>query len=135
GWYITREARVLLEPLDPFLPQIARKRIVPNVVDLIPETSWCASLANLLTAKAWGLLRDATLSAAGGCEDCGSADNLECHEVWSYDEAKGVQKLEALKAVCSACHETYHLGLASTRNRYSIAFARLVLINRIAKHE
>lgn len=52
SWYITRDTNVLLEPLDGYLPHIARRSIVPNVVDLIPETSWCASLANILTTAA-----------------------------------------------------------------------------------
>src|SRR3546814_20183443 len=51
GWYIERDGSVPLEPLDPFLPQFARRSIVPNVVDLIPETSWCSSLANMLSTR------------------------------------------------------------------------------------
>src|SRR3546814_11019394 len=35
GWYIERDGSVLLEPLDPFLPQFARRSSVPNLVDLI----------------------------------------------------------------------------------------------------
>lgn len=135
GWYIERDPSVLLEPLDSFLPQFARQNLIPNVVDLIPETSWCSSLANMLSAKSWKLLRDVVIAMAGGCEDCGARDKLECHEIWSYDEDHGVQKLSALRSVCKDCHETYHLGYASIRNRYDIAFNRLVMMSRILKHE
>lgn len=134
-WYITRAPSVLLEPLDQFLPQIARKSIIPNIVDLIPETSWGASLANILTTSAWAQMRDQVIRDAGGCEDCGYGDKLECHELWSYDEVTGVQTLRGLRSVCSLCHETYHLGLASVHNRYGLAIARLALINRINKRE
>lgn len=42
---------------------------------------------------------------------CGApARRLEAHEVWEYDEAKAVQKLVDVKAVCRACHETIHIG-------------------------
>lgn len=135
GWYIERDDKVLLDPLDPFLPHIARKSIIPNVVDLIPETSWCSSLANMLATRSWRLVRDVVIDRAGGCEDCGHREKLECHEIWSYDEDSGVQKLEGLRSVCSECHETYHLGYASVRDRYDVAFRRLVTINRILKHE
>src|SRR3546814_4640780 len=74
GWYIERDGSVLLEPLDPFLPQFARRSIVPNVVDLIPETSWCSSLANMLSTRSWKLLRDVVIARVGGCEDCGRSE-------------------------------------------------------------
>lgn len=135
AWYIERESDVDLDVLDPFLPQIARRVIIPNVVDLIPETSWCASLANLLTSSAWNRVRSGPLLRAGGCEDCGSRDKIECHEIWTYDEDRGVQRLQALRAVCADCHETYHLGLASVRGRYSLALGRLMLINRLDRLE
>lgn len=135
GWYVTRDLDILLDPLDAFLPQMARRVIIPNVVDLIPETSWCASLANMLAPKSWEKLRNRALERAEGCEDCGTRERLECHEMWRYDEETGVQRLEALRSVCCECHETYHLGLASVRGRYSAAFARLMLINRIEKYE
>lgn len=135
GWYIERDQGVLLDALDPFLPQFARQSIVPNVVDLIPETSWCSSLANMLSARSWKLLRDVVIAVAGGCEDCGAREKIECHEVWSYDEERGIQKLTGFRSVCKDCHETYHLGYASVRDRYEVAFRRLVTINRILKHE
>ncbi len=135
NWFVTRDAPADLIHLDEHLPQFAKQFLTPNVVDLIPSTSWFASLANMLTPAAWGVLRDECIEAVGGCEDCGTDINLECHEMWSYDEGTGVQKLERLRSVCGFCHETYHLGLASVRKRYSIAFNRLALINRITDHE
>src|SRR3546814_1852496 len=75
------------------------------------------------------------IARVGGCEDCGSRANTECHELWSYDEDLAVQKLAGFRAVCKDCHETYHLGYASVRDRYAVAFQRLVTINRILKHE
>lgn len=134
-WHICRTDEVALPELGEHLPRVAKASIVPNIIDLIPESSWGASLANILTSKSWGDLRDASISIAEGCEDCGSRVKLECHELWSYDEESGVQTLEALRSLCSLCHETYHLGLASSKGRFERAFDRLALINRITYEE
>src|SRR3546814_7437594 len=64
---------------------------------LIPETSWCSSLANMLSTRSWKLLRDVVIARVGGCEDCGSRANTECHELWSYDEDLAVQKLAGFR--------------------------------------
>src|SRR3546814_20052945 len=66
---------------------------------LIPETSWCSSLANMLSTRSWKLLRDVVIARVGGCEDCGSGANTECHELWSYDEDLTVHKLAGIQAV------------------------------------
>src|SRR3546814_4388402 len=78
----------------------------------------------MLSTRSWKLLRDVVIARVGGCEDCGSRANTECHELWSYDEDLAVQKLAGFRAVCKDCHETYHLGYASVRDRYAVAFQR-----------
>ena len=40
------------------------------------------------------------------------------HEVWDYDDARRVQRLVRLIALCPACHEVKHLGLAAKRGRH-----------------
>lgn len=135
GWSVERCATLKLDDLGPHLPRMARISIVPDVVDLIPSSSWCASLANMLVPSSWRMLREVTHLRAGGCQDCGSRDRIECHESWSYDESRAVQTLTGLVALCSACHETRHLGFASVRGRYGFALSRLVAINRIERHE
>ena len=41
---------------------------------------------------------------------CGKkTDALDAHEKWSYDEEKGVQKLEDVIAVCKDCHNAIHI--------------------------
>ena len=45
------------------------------------------------------------------CAICGRpVKRLEAHEQWSYDEEKGVQKLENIIAVCHDCHSVIHIG-------------------------
>lgn len=38
---------------------------------------------------------------------------VECHEVWDYDDDRKIQRLERRVALCPACHEVKHAGLAS----------------------
>lgn len=135
GWTIGRSPGVRLDLLERFLPRFARKGLIPDIIDLIPETSWCASLANILAPSSWKLLRDAATIYAGGCEECGARDRLECHEAWHYDDDKGVQRLMRLRTLCGPCHETCHLGFASVRGRYAAALERLVALNRLHAEE
>lgn len=135
GWWAPRSCDFPFEALERVLPRYARRSIVPEIVDLIPASSWHASLANLLTRSSWDMLRKETAHAAGGCEECGVKTGIECHESWSYDERTGVQTLKRLRALCSPCHETCHLGFARMRGRFDVAFGRLCRINRIAPDE
>lgn len=135
SWQIGRDKVVDLDVLEAHLPVLACKSVIPTVVDLIPESSWGASLANILTANSWAKIRMPCLVEAGACEECGSVERLECHEVWAYDECQAVQTLIGFRCVCFRCHEMYHLGLAQTRGRFGEAFRRLAVINRIRDNE
>jgi hypothetical protein len=135
GWWAPRARDFPFEALERVLPRYARRSVVPEIVDLIPATSWHASLANLLTKTSWDLLRNEAGEKAGGCEECGVKTGIECHEAWSYDERTGVQTLVRLRALCTSCHETCHLGFARLRGRFEIAFGRLCRINRIRDDE
>ena len=33
---------------------------------------------------------------------------MQCHEVWSFDNTKGIQKLVGLIALCDDCHKVIH---------------------------
>lgn len=142
GAYIAR-GRGIPAAVGRYLPQILRSGAVPILGDLIPETSWGSSLANLLTKRCWDGLRLAHFAAVGGaCEMCGARDPLQGHELWSYFEPQatapiaegcmrfGVQRLERLIAVCEACHATHHLGKAGLDGRLDEALERLAGINR-----
>lgn len=135
GWSVPRSVEVDLDALDEHLPRYARRTVVPEVVDLIPSSSWNASLANMLLPKAWATIRTVANALAEGCVDCGASDRLECHEDWSYDERAGVQTLRGLLSLCGRCHETRHLGFARVRGRYDKALSRLGMLNRLGKGE
>ncbi len=124
-----------LEVLAHRLPRAAQLYVEPTVIDLIPASSWGASLANMLVPASWKKIRDQVCALAGGCTECGYTDRLECHEIWSYNSINGIQKLEGFMSLCSLCHETQHLGLAAVRNRGEGAVQRLKSINRLRDNE
>lgn len=137
--FIRYGAPIDFDALDEFLPFVARRVVMPRLGDLIPGTSWGSSLNNLLTRPCWTELRKRTFSIFGNrCEICGSAEDLECHELWEYYDPLpkappntcGVQKLVHLMALCHLCHETYHLGLANVKGRLYIAGERVRAYNR-----
>lgn len=103
-------------------------------IELVPSTSWGVNLRSALKRSDWDRLRRQCYQEAGHhCEVCrgrGRRHPVECHEVWSYDEVACIQKLERLIALCPACHEVKHFGLATRRGRGRIALDHLARVNK-----
>lgn len=108
-------------------------------IELIPKTSFFDNLRSMLPAEEWDVLRKQCYKDAGYCcQICsgkGEKWPVECHEVWSYDFKKKIQKLERLIALCPACHECKHLGLAQIRGRLSYVKEHLANVNEIDQDE
>ena len=102
-------------------------------VELVPSTCWWSNVRSHVAPAVWERLRRATATAAGNrCEICGGRGRrhpVECHEVWDYDDARLVQRLVRLIALCPSCHEVKHLGLAAKRGRHAAALAHLAKVN------
>lgn len=135
GWWVERRDPFPFDQLDDLLPRMARRVLVPQVVDLIPSSSWFASLANMLVASSWSSLRDPVIRGHGGCEECGVRSGLEGHETWSYDDVLGRQTLIGIRSLCFQCHETQHLGRANVNGRFERVFDRLCRMNRLEAWE
>lgn len=121
-------------------PALFTNRVLAG--DLIPQTSWGSSLANLLTLKQWNELRYPVIARNNGvCEFCGKrvGKSLEVHEDWRYhlpvgqapqgQEIFGRQELVGLMGVCKDCHACFHLGLANVRGHLDKTLHRLRQIN------
>ena len=134
-WSIDPADTDLRNELDDLLPRVARRAVVPEMVDLIPAGSWFASLANLLVGSSWKALRDPFLSEAGACTECGETSRLEGHEAWAYDESSKVQSLLGIRCLCVRCHATQHLGRANVVGNFGGVFSRLCTLNRIERWE
>ena len=102
-------------------------------VELVPSTCWWSSVRTHVDPEVWERLRRATVRAAGNrCEICGGRGRrhpVECHEVWEYHDTRLVQRLVRLIALCPACHEVKHFGLAGTRGRRGAALSHLARVN------
>lgn len=117
-------------------------------VELVPGSSWGNNLrdeANI-PRKKWDELRKGCYERAGHkCEICGGVSwrtykgvrkkIVECHEIWSYDDKKGVQKLEGLIALCSKCHRVKHIGREFSEGRGEEAVLHMMKVNDISEDE
>ncbi len=92
---------------------MARLRLT---VELVPRTAWGKSLYRMLSACQWCRLRSVVLADADKrCEICGADGRLWCHEVWTYDDKKHVQRLRGVQALCALCHAAKHRGAVARR--------------------
>lgn len=102
-------------------------------VELVPRTSWFTNVRSHVPAAEWERLKRIVSGRAGRrCEICGGRGPrwpVECHEVFSYDDERRVQRLERLVALCPACHEVKHIGLAGVRGRRAEALRHLARVN------
>lgn len=80
-------------------------------IELVPDGCWYSNLRSALPPSLWEIIKkDARIRANGKCSICGkTTSKLEAHERWSYDEEKGVQKLEEVVSVCHDCHSAIHM--------------------------
>ena len=81
-------------------------------IELVPESSWHMSLANLLPKPVWDTLRrEVYLEFNYTCAICSETNcRMNCHEVWRYDDKKHIQYLKGFQALCDACHSIKHWG-------------------------
>lgn len=105
----------------------------PLSVELVPRTCWFTNVRSHVSAEEWGRLKRITYRRAGyRCEVCGGRGPdwpVECHEIFEYDDERLVQRLAGLVALCPACHEVKHIGLATARGRASAATDQLAAVN------
>lgn len=102
-------------------------------VELVPSTCWLSDVRSLMKRSAWQRL-SAGIAEDGGrrCEVCGGRGRqhtVECHEVWHYDEQRGVQLLMRLQALCPRCHRVKHLGRTASLGYGEQACAWLAHVN------
>jgi hypothetical protein len=102
-------------------------------VELIPRTSWFRNVRSHVSASEWERLKRIVSERAGRrCEICGGRGErwpVECHEVFAYDDEQHVQRLARLVALCPACHEVKHIGLAGVRGHRARAVSHLARVN------
>jgi len=81
-------------------------------IEPIPQFTWGVSLANKLPREEWDELRQKVYRDANyECEICGETNKtLFCHEVWEFDDRRGIQRLVRLECCCELCSDVHHFG-------------------------
>ena len=75
----------------------------------------------MLKRKLWDVIGRSGRARAEGGEIYGvESRRLDCHEVWSYDDERRVPRLVGLKAICSACHLSTHMGRTTSIGRQAL---------------
>tara|TARA_R100000908_G_C3750970_1_gene145558 strand:- start:1527 stop:2024 length:498 start_codon:yes stop_codon:yes gene_type:complete len=106
-------------------------------VELIPKTVFFSNVRTLLKQKYWDLVRKESYAKADyKCEICGDTGknqgynhNVECHEIWEYDDKKRLQKLTGLISLCPNCHQVKHFGRTSAIGKQAQAFKHMEKVN------
>lgn len=107
------------------------------LVELIPTTCHFSNARTMVTAKEWDKIRFLSYAAADNkCEICsdtgknqGYNHNVECHEIWEYDDKNHIQKLIGLISLCPKCHQVKHIGRTIAIGKEKDALNQLAKVN------
>lgn len=107
-------------------------------IELVPQTVWYSNLRSAMPEK-WDEIRHISYKIAGNkCEICGDTGkqqgyghNVECHEIWEYDDEKYIQTLIGIISLCPICHKVKHAGLAEVNGELDIVYTQLMKVNNI----
>lgn len=102
-------------------------------VDLVPKTAWFSNLRSELSEDEWNAVRKQVYSNSGSvcsiCSGRGPKHPVEAHERWIFDIETRTQTLLRIEALCPACHEATHMGLANVKGNGERAAKRLMYVN------
>lgn len=120
------------------------KPIKPKLtVELIPSTCHFSNVRTTVTPKEWDKIRFLSYELANNkCEICndsgkyqGYKHNVECHEIWEYNDETHSQTLTGLISLCPFCHQVKHIGRAIAMGRQEVCFKQLMKINNWTKEQ
>jgi hypothetical protein len=112
-------------------------------IELVPKTSWYTNVRSNVSKDKWDTIRKKSYKLANNqCEICGDTGknqgfkhNVECHEIWHYNEITRTQKLTGLISLCPYCHKCKHPGLAQINGEIGIVIKHLMKINNLSENE
>ena len=84
-------------------------------IELVPATAWWSNVRSNVTAAEWSICKaySRAKTEGGCCIVCGGVGPRypsEAHEIWHYDDARGIQTLVDIIPLCPLCHQVKHLG-------------------------
>lgn len=84
-------------------------------IELVPKPCWYSNMRKAMTQKQWDTLRRSVYQQYNyHCAICNAEGEVQCHEIWHYDDENHVQTLKGFVALCLMCHHVKHIGLART---------------------
>ena len=112
-------------------------------IELVPKTAWYTNVRSNVTNDEWDIIRKKCYKEAGNkCEICGDIGknqgvkhNVECHEIWNYNDEEMIQTLTGLIALCPNCHKCKHIGLAEIKGELNLAIKHLMNVNNISNKD
>lgn len=112
-------------------------------IELVPKTAWYTNVRSNVSKDEWDRLRKKSYALANNvCEICGDTGknqgykhNVECHEIWRYDDTNKEQTLTGLISLCPYCHKCKHPGLAQINGELNIVLNQLMKVNNISKSD
>ena len=112
-------------------------------IELVPKTAWYTNVRSNVSKSEWDRIRKKSYAIANNlCEVCkdsgknqGYNHNVECHEIWQYDDVNKIQTLTGLVSLCPYCHKCKHPGLAQINGELNIVINQLMKVNNIAKND
>lgn len=105
---------------------------------LIPRPLWGVNAHRLLDRQQWSKIRRNIFSRDNHrCVICEALGQLECHEVFTFDDAAGVAMLVKLESRCPDCHDCHHLGRLKKHNptAFKQALKRIAGLNGMTPAE
>jgi hypothetical protein len=107
-------------------------------IELIPKTCHFSNVRTTIKPKEWDKIRMISYAKANHkCEICketgkkqGYRHDVECHEIWDYDDVNHVQKLVGLISLCVVCHKVKHFGMARAMGYESQCLKQLAKVNK-----
>lgn len=87
-------------------------------IELVPRTIWGSNLRKRISRTEWNNIRkqsykDSNYKCCICKKDCKEEEQLQCHELWDYNDKNHIQTLKGFIALCSNCHFIKHIGLAT----------------------
>lgn len=83
-------------------------------IELVPSPCWQINLRTSMPRATWDHLRRLVYTKYNyHCGICQVSNvQMNCHEIWQYDDEHHIQKLAGFIALCPMCHHCKHLGKA-----------------------
>ena len=107
----------------------------------MPRQLWGFSASKMLRGTWKHIRHDALETASRSCQKCGESphpiygDDLICHELWRYDDQRGVARLVGFEIHCAKCDLVTHMGRALARGYGNEALKQLSKVNGITNVE